>query len=89
MKRRKTRTEITTETERSVVLRLRRTSVLSHCQICGKAVTLVPLEDAAIMSGSTLASVYRKLQAGEIHGQEINGGPVMICEKSLFQAKRS
>lgn len=83
MIRRKRRTEITVETERIVLVRRRETSVLAHCARCGKTVNLISPEDVAILSGTTLRTVYRKLRVGEIHSKEMSDGSLLICEESL------
>lgn len=84
MKHRKKRTEITVETERTVLVRRRGISVLAHCEKCGKTVNMIRPEEAAILTGTTLRTVYRRLRAGEVHSKKMSDGSLMICNESAL-----
>ena len=81
------RTEIIIETERLLVSN-RRPSMDAWCGACGVRVSmLTPTEVAQMQTPSTTTrDIYRRIEAGEVHGIEAPDGEVFICARSLPDA---
>ena len=82
--KRKRRTEITVETETIVCLRRRsRTALTAWCPQCATEVKQVTPEEAAMYSGLSLRTIYRKVEADRLHFSETAEGRLFICLNSL------
>lgn len=84
--KRTTRIEI--QTERVLVIEKRNSTTQSWCEGCGRQVKLVTLEMIAIVTGLSVRSVFRMLEAGEIHFLETPNGSLFICLDSLLRGDR-
>ena len=67
-----------------VVQRLGR-SVVGWCPGCGCAATMVMPEDAATLTGTGARSIYRFVEAGEIHWADGPEHMLLICLASLLE----
>jgi excisionase family DNA binding protein len=83
-------TEITIETEERVLLRAiaNRRAYTTWCTGCGKQVEMVTPEHAAEIADVTLRTIYRWIDAGNIHFVE-NGGQVLVCLPALSSCAAS
>ncbi len=78
----KRRTEITIETHRRV--HIRASGPIEGW--CGECAAQVPLLEASIVAqqmGIGSREVYRRVEAGVLHGVEIPGGRLLICMRSV------
>jgi hypothetical protein len=78
----KKRMEITIETERVMLARSRQ-SQLVWCEGCAAAVAMLTVDEAAALAGESSRSVYRRVEAGELHFAETVEGRLFICSNSL------
>jgi hypothetical protein len=78
------RTKIVVETERLLVVRPRRARFEGWCEGCGSNVTLVGLDDAALMSGRSQREIVREVEAGTLHFSESESGVLLICLDTLL-----
>jgi hypothetical protein len=77
----KTRTEITVETDRWVVVnRCRR---MAWCAGCLRQVEMLSIDDAAIFARVNSWTVFRWAEAGAVHFSETSEGLLLICPISL------
>ena len=79
----KTRTEITIETERVLIITQRKGSVLAKCPICAGQVPMVKVDVAATLSRVSVRTIYRWVEAEKIHYVETPEGSLLICLSSL------
>ena len=75
--------EITIETEEALVIRRASGSVPAVCAQCGHEVSMLTPEEAAILFRIAVRSIYREIEAGQIHFQETATGSVVVCLDSL------
>ena len=60
-------------------------SVEGWCQGCGGMATLVTPEDAATLTGTGARSIYRLVEAGEIHWADGPEHLLLVCLASLLE----
>ena len=76
----KTRTEITIETERWVVVnRHRRTA---WCSNCLRNVEMLSIDDAAIFARVNSRTIFHWAESGVVHSSETPEGLLLICPHS-------
>ncbi len=80
---RKKRTEITVETNRTLVIRRRRTLVATRCERCTERGMMVSVQEAAVLASLSLRTIYALVEAGRVHSTEIQDGGLLICLNSL------
>ena len=61
----------------------RRSVVVALCEGCGRSVPFVTPEEAARSTGASLRTVFRQIEAAEIHFLETAGGRLLVCLDSL------
>jgi hypothetical protein len=76
------RIEVITETDREIVFTQRMATVM-FCRRCNEEASMVMPEYAAAQAAVSVRTVYRWIEAGNIHFVETTGGAVVICETSL------
>lgn len=77
----RTRTEITVEMDRWVVVsRLRR---WAWCPTCLRQVEMLNVDDAAIFAQVNSRTIFRWVEAGVVHSSETPEGLLLICPNSL------
>jgi len=81
------RTEIKLETHEVTVIRLkdRRTA---FCEFCRSQVWMLPPDAAALLSRTTSRSIFRRVEAGELHFMETLEGALLVCGNSLEAVKK-
>ena len=55
----------------------------SHCERCGREVSMLPTALAAGLAGVTERLVYQWVEAGKLHFLERPNGAILICPESL------
>ena len=78
--------EITIETDEALVIRRASGSVRAICAQCGHEVPMLTPEEAAILFHFAVRSIYRDIEAGQLHFQETATGSVVVCLDSLRKA---
>jgi hypothetical protein len=83
----KTRTEITFEMDRLIVLNRSRRS--EWCNSCSRPVDMLNVDDAALFAQVSSVTIFRWAIAGELHSSESADGLLLICPNSLsvFQCR--
>lgn len=79
----KSRTEITVETDRRFVIRHRRKTPEAWCAQCASPARMVSPEEAADVGGWRLRAVYRWIETGAVHFTEHSNGFLLVCLNSL------
>ena len=79
----KTRTEITIETERVLIIKQRKGSVLTWCPLCARQVPMVKVDEAAVLCGVSARTIYRWVESERVHFAETPQGGLLICPPSL------
>ena len=78
----KTRTEITFEVDRVVVLG-RHGSSAQWCPYCYKRVDMMTTDQAAIMARVSSRTIFQWADSGRLHSSETPEGLLLICPNSL------
>jgi hypothetical protein len=83
MKRRR-RMEITIETDEvAVVHRVGAAPQVAPCSRCGKRVAILDVDGAARRARVSVRTIYRWVEEGRVHFQELPGSGLMVCSESL------
>jgi len=82
MKGTKTKTQITIEQRQRTTLHLRRPREF-WCVDCAALSQMISPDEAAVLLQTTARSLFRRVEAGEIHFQETDRGALLICRASL------
>lgn len=77
----KTRTEITFEMDRLIVLNRSRKS--EWCTSCSRPVEMLSVDDAALVAQVNSVTIFRWAIAGDLHSSETPDGLLLICPNSL------
>ena len=78
----KTRTEITFEVDRLVIVGRQR-RVLHWCDSCHRHLDMMTTDQAALMAGVTSRTIFRWADSGQLHSTESPEGLLLICPNSL------
>jgi hypothetical protein len=78
------RTTTTVEVREVVVIRANRGREQVLCAECADGGLLVPVDEAAKMSGFSARAIYRLIEAGDIHFAETAGVSTLICAATLL-----
>ena len=76
----KTRTEITVEKERLVIVSRRRRDV--WCATCSRQVEMLNVDDAAIFAQVNSRTIFHWAESGVVHSTETPEGLLLICPHS-------
>ena len=79
----KRRIEITVDRHRLVFLRRPSASPSSWCASCGEQVAMLTPDEAATVANVSSRTIYRRVEAGEIHYTETPEGLVRVCANSI------
>jgi len=79
----KKRTETIIETHQVQIVRKRKRGTHAWCAACAATVRMVTPESAATMAGVTQRTIYRRVEAGELHFIETPDGTLLICANSF------
>jgi RNA polymerase sigma factor (sigma-70 family) len=83
----RSRTEITIETDRVFVIRQRKRSVQMWCVKCEKSARFVTIEEAVDVVGLGSRTIYSLVEAARIHFTETTEGLLLVCLNSLSLIK--
>ena len=76
----RTRTEITLETERLIVVKRRRRTV--WCASCLRQVEMLNVDDAALLAHVNSRTIFHWAESGAVHSSETPEGLLLICPHS-------
>ena len=76
----RTRTEITVETDRWIVVSRRRR--IAWCAVCSRQVEMLNIDDAAIFARVNSRTIFRWAESGAVHSSETPEGLLLICPHS-------
>ncbi|HYV82402.1 MAG TPA: hypothetical protein VE931_02745 [Pyrinomonadaceae bacterium] len=77
----RTRTEITVERERWVVVHKHRR--IAWCRSCSRRLQMLSTDDAAILAGVNSRTIFHWAESGVVHSTETAEGLLLICPNSL------
>jgi len=76
----KTRTEITLETDRLIVVS--RPKKKRWCSDCALYVEMMSIDDAALFARVNSRTIFQWAESGEVHSSETAAGLLLICPNS-------
>jgi hypothetical protein len=79
------RTIVRVETRHLTVIRPAGSVIELWCEQCAGAVSMVTPEDAARLCDATPRTIYRMVEEGKVHFEEIKSGGLLVCINSLGQ----
>jgi hypothetical protein len=79
------RTEVTVEIDRLLVIRKTSRPVSGWCAECAEQVRLLTPEAAATAAGVSVRTIYRRVEARELHFTETAEGRLLICLTSILK----
>jgi excisionase family DNA binding protein len=82
----KKRTEITIETDRTVVISRRSVQLRAWCEACERKVLMITVDEAASLARVTSRTVYRWVEGGKLHFVETPEGRLQVCSESTLRA---
>jgi hypothetical protein len=77
--------KVLVETEQIIRLRRRPKKVRAWCKVCAKQVSMVSSEEAAALMGISQRTIFRQVEAGDLHFTETLEGLIFICPNSLHK----
>ena len=77
------RTEITIESETTVILRRRARALRAWCGPCGAESLMLTPDAAANLAGMTTRAIYTRVERGALHFKELPDGTLLVCGMSL------
>lgn len=83
---RKIKTTITVNRERLLLITPRRGRIKSWCKKCDAQVILMGIAEAAVTVNITQRSLFRRIEAGDLHFVETGERAVLVCLTSLTNA---
>ena len=79
----KTRTEVFIETSETLIIKRKRTFVRAWCADCGREVSMLPLQEAALLSGHDVKAIRSMMENRHIHYRYLKPETPCICLRSL------
>jgi hypothetical protein len=79
------RLEITVETYERLILKPGGNRE-ALCLACGCVVQMLPPEAAAVLLGVRTRTIYRRIEADQLHFAELSDGSLFICVNSLLDS---
>ena len=79
----KRRTLITVETDRIILMSGREVCPARWCAQCAGETRMVTVDEAAALTGVSSRTVYRRVEADELHFTETPEGLLLLCRNSL------
>jgi hypothetical protein len=83
MRRKKKTTIVTFESRERMTIRRGEQRVVAWCERCSAEVLMVSTNEAASLTGTNARSIFRGVEAGELHFLESETGELMVCSESL------
>lgn len=82
----KIRTEVFIETSEIFIIKRNRTFVTfvrTRCEACGREVNMVPLREAALITGHDAETIHSMMENRQIHFSYLKPGTPSVCLRSL------
>ena len=79
----KTRTEVFIETSEILIIKRNRTFVRAWCEDCEREVSMLPLQQAALLTGHSVEAIRSMMEKRHIHFRYQNLESPRICLRSL------
>jgi hypothetical protein len=79
----KRRIEISIDRQRLFILKRRGVSAPEWCSDCGERVQMLTPDQAAMLANVSSRTIYRRVEAGEMHYNETAEGRLLICPNSI------
>ena len=79
----KSRTTITIETDEIWIIKRPRHIIRGFCRQCNRDVSMIPPEEAALLSCRDISVIYSFMNENNFHILYFNGGKPLICLNSL------
>lgn len=55
----------------------------AHCELCARQVSFLTVEQSVMVTGLGARSLFRLVEADEIHGYETDAGLTLFCPNSI------
>lgn len=82
--KKKKRTEMVVEREQVLVIRRLDDRQPRWCAECAGQAQMVSVDEAAVLAGLSERTIYRRVEAGQLHFAESTDGLLLVCVKSLL-----
>jgi hypothetical protein len=79
----KTRTEVSIETSEILIIKRNRTFFRAWCADCGREASMLPLQQAALLTGHSVEAIRSMMESRRIHFRYQNLEEPRICLSSL------
>jgi hypothetical protein len=79
----KIRTEVFIETSEIFIIKRNRTSPRIWCEDCGREVSMLPLPEAALLTGHDVEAIRSMMENQRIHFWYLNPETPSVCLRSL------
>ena len=79
----KTRTEVFIETSEIFIIRRKRTVVRTWCEDCEREVSMLPLQEAALLSGHDVKAIRSMMENSLVHFCYLKPETPSVCLRSL------
>jgi len=83
MARTRKRTEVTIETETTIIHRRGAGTLWAWCDPCGAESLMLTPDAAAGLAGVTTRAIYTRVERGALHFCELPDGTLLVCGPSL------
>ena len=85
--RKRSRTTVTVESSEVLVIRKPGGSVLAWCPGCAVETAMIRPEAAAVLTGLSTRTIYRRVEANRVHFAETTEGSLLVCLNSLLASR--
>jgi hypothetical protein len=85
--RKRSRTTITVESSEVLVIRKPGGSVHAWCPGCVTETVMLRPEAAAVLTGLSTRTIYRRVEADRVHFAETTEGSLLVCLDSLLASR--
>jgi hypothetical protein len=85
--RRRKKTIVTIEARERTTIRRGARSLVAWCEHCCAHVLMLTPDEAALVCRTDARSIFRQIEAGEIHFIESEGGALLVCANSLTRGR--
>lgn len=79
----KIRTEFFIETSETFVIKRNGFFVRTWCEGCAREVSMLPLQEAALLTGHDVKAIRSMIENQRIHFRYLNPGTLSVCLRSL------
>jgi hypothetical protein len=79
----KTRTEVFIETSEILIIKRKRAFVRAWCEDCAREVNMLPLQEAALLTGHDVKAIRSMMENRRIHFLYLKPETPSICLRSL------